>query len=197
MPRRILYLGLDPPDTDCIHYPVIRTQKIDDGARALALWDRFSHVIFTSKTAVRYWFEIKPDFDKSAIAIGEATANALLERGVKPLIASVATQEGVIALLKTLSFKDAYLFLPRSQRARSALTDFLTANKIDHFPLDLYDTVFQKMEPVPDLSEIDEIVFTSPSTVTGFILIYGQIPKDKVLTTIGPITERFLEANKS
>jgi len=180
---RILYLGLKPkPGT--FHYPVIRTEycgKIDE---ALALWPQFTHIIFTSQTTVHYW---PGPWDKQTIAIGTATAAALHKRGLDPIVAPEATQEGVIALISEIN---GYFFLPRSKRARSALTNFMRERGISFFALDLYDTLFQKLEPVPNLDDFDEIVFTSPSTVEGFLRIFGSLPKNKKLTPIGPVTDQ-------
>lgn len=182
---RVLYLGLNPkPGT--FHYPVIRTEYCGNLGPALLLWPQFTHIIFTSQTAVHYW---PGPWDKQMIAIGYATAAALEKKGLDPLIAPEATQEGVITLIEELK---GYFFLPRSRLARSVLTDFMTEKKIPFFVLDLYDTVFQKLEPVPKLDDFDEIVFTSPSTVDGFLRIYGKLPTDKKLTAIGPITEQAL-----
>ena len=168
------------------HYPVIQTVRLDSPQlqEAIALWDQFTHVIFTSKNGVRHWAEVGPLQGKIAIAIGEATGGLLHE----PLIAPLATQEGVIALLETI--KDGFFFYPRSKRARPHLANYLQQRP--HFLLDLYDTVSVKREPVPNLEEFDEIVFTSPSTVEAFCQIYGKLPKDKKLTPIGPVTERAL-----
>ena len=83
-----------------------------------------------------------------------------------------------------------YFFLPHSKRARPALSDYFKQHHIPFFALDLYDTIFQKLEPVPNLDDFDEILFTSPSTVEGFLRIYGQLPIHKKLTSIGPITDR-------
>jgi len=180
-----LYLGLDPKNyPGALHYPVIRTELCGQVEPARALWPQFTHLIFTSQTAVRYW---PGPWDKKIIAIGDATASALRQKGLKPLIAPVATQEGVIELIKQI---DGYFFWPRSKRARPILTDFLNQQKIPFFVLDLYDTVFQRPEPVPNLDTIYEIIFTSPSTVEGFLRIYGKLPKDKKLTPIGPVTEK-------
>lgn len=192
---KTLYLGLNPkPNT--YHYPVIRTHFCGDLQPALQLWPQFTHIIFTSQTTVHYW---PGPWDKILLAIGPATAAALQTRGLKSLLAPEATQEGVIELIKDM---DGYFFLPRSRLARSSLTDYMRERGIRHFVLDLYDTVFQKLEPVPNLADFDEIVFTSPSTVEGFLRIYGEFPKGKNLTAIGPITERVLnevhsQVNKS
>ncbi|MGB7977540.1 MAG: uroporphyrinogen-III synthase [Chlamydiales bacterium] len=181
----ILYLGLRPK-SGTFHYPVIRTEFCGDLGEALALWPKFTHIIFTSQTAVEYW---PGPWDKEAIAIGEATAAALRRHGVEPKMAPFATQEGVIELIREMK---GYFLIPRSRLARAALTDFMQERQIPFHAVDLYDTHFQRLEPIPDLAEFDEIVFTSPSTVRGFLQIYGTLPKGKKLTPIGPVTASFL-----
>ncbi len=155
-------------------------------------WKQFTHVIFTSQEAVRYLDQ--PLGDKQVIAVGEATANAARSRGGVPLIAAPSTQEGVIALLQTRDLSDGFLFFPHSVKAREGLIQFLRSYR--HVCLPLYDTVFQKPEPVPDLDAIDEIVFTSPSTVEGFLRIFGALPQNKKLTAIGPITQEVIDMSK-
>jgi len=184
---RTLYLGLDPKPF-VVHYPVIRTEYCANLSEPYRLWPQFTHIIFTSKTAVRYW---PGPWDKELITIGSATAAALKQKGYDSVVAKVATQEGVIDLVSNLK---GYFFLPRSRLARPVLTDYLKANNIPFYALDLYDTVFQKLEPVPNLEDFDEIVFTSPSTVDGFLKIYGRLPKTKKLTAIGPITNQYLNS---
>ncbi len=193
---KTLYLGLDPknyPHQDSlVHYPVIRTIPLegDDLRTAETLWPAFTHVIFTSQMAVAYWN--RPIIDKICIAIGEATAEAVRRKGAIPLVALQATQEGVIEFLSGMDLRGAFLFLPRSRLARNALIDYLDRSRIRYFALDLYDTVFQKPEPVPNLDEFGEIIFTSPSTVEGFLKIFGKLPRDKKLTAIGPVTKKYL-----
>jgi uroporphyrinogen-III synthase len=192
MPPRTLYLGIDAP-SGVFHYPVIRTERIDSPKlfEALALAPRCSHVIFTSKNGVRHW--PAPLSGKTAIAIGDATASEIVFRGCSSLIAPDATQEGVAALLDRLDLKEALILYPHSKRARPFLTGYLKSKKIRHFSFALYDTVFQRLEPPPDLADFDEIVFTSPSTVVAFLQIYSALPRGVALTPIGPITKKALD----
>lgn len=200
----ILYLGLDPSrfprQKGLIHYPVIRTEKIlsKELSKALDLWPSFSHVIFTSQTAVCLWFEELrkrngwEEFNKIWIAIGNATAKKLECYGIVPLVAKDETQEGVVDLLETLNLENAFLGIPKSKKSRPMLTQYLREKKREFFAFDLYDTLTQKLEPIPSLENVEEIVFTSPSTVHAFLKIFGSMPKDKQLTAIGPITEKEL-----
>ncbi len=189
----ILYLGLDPSryqaDRPLLHYPVITTKRL---AFSLPLdWHEATHVLFTSRSAVSYWEHFE---GKQILAVGNATAELLRERNIDSLVAKNETQEGMVALLSSLDLSGAYLIWPRSNIARNVLTDYLqTLAPVAKFlAIDLYETCYQKLIPVPSLETVTKIVFTSPSTVEGFLRIYGFLPKDKELTPIGPITAKKL-----
>lgn len=203
--KTILYLGTDPKhfkhSGHLIHYPVIkivpRSLEHPEIAKGFAILDKYTHCIFTSKNAVKVFFEFLGCCDKvgnkTLIAIGQVTAFSLRSFGLEPhYIADEETQEGVIQLLQNLHLKNAHFFLPRSALSRPILTQFFQDNKIPFCACDLYDTVFQAPEPKPDLTQVDEIVFTSPSTVRAFFAIFSTIPDGKKCVAIGPVTEREL-----
>ena len=192
-----LYLGTDPTNFQyipgLIHYPVIKTIPLPISDFIRQEFPRFTHVLFTSKNAVEIFLQTFSLEEKKVIAIGQSTAAKLQEKGWNvDAIAQPETQEGIIELLSSLNLNSAYLFYPRSSLARDHLQNYLNEQKISHQICDLYETVFQKPTPVPDLSTIREIIFTSPSTVKAFIAAFGQIPQGKKLTCIGPITEQAL-----
>jgi uroporphyrinogen-III synthase len=158
---------------------------------------QYTHFLFTSKNAVRVFFELSLDvtslYAKIWIAIGASTAHALATHFRPPdWTAETETQEGLIALLEQKNLDNAHFFLPRSSLSRPALSQYLHKRNIRYTACDVYDTVTQRKEPLPDLTAIDEIVFTSPSTVRAFLEIFGHIPKDKQLHAIGLITKQFL-----
>lgn len=142
---------------------------------------------------MRHWCEVSELKKDRTMAIGKGTAHALKKRSIEPLISSVETQEGTIELLDTLELKDASIFYPHSKKARPLLAQYLQQRKLSFFSLDLYDTIFQAPQPIPSLAEIDEIIFTAPSTVEGFLRIFQEIPKGKKLTCIGPVTAEALQ----
>jgi uroporphyrinogen-III synthase len=191
---RILYVGTDPSrykhEGELVHYPVIRTvlrTSVDDVlGRDVA---RCTHWMFTSPNAVRHWFSMgAPGRIEKSFAVGPTTAAALAERGIKAMIAPIATQEGLIELLKTWDLEGALIGWPRSSKARTVLGDYLTKRGVSFLGIDLYEPVMQRLEPVPDLGEFDEIVFTSPSTVDAFLAIFGRIPWEKKIVPLGPVT---------
>lgn len=198
--KRILYLGTHPAsypaEGHLIHYPVIKLIPRPIPRHILEDMPEYTHLIFTSKNAVAIFFQAVGKVDlsgKAIIAIGQSTASRLILEGYQPgHIAQEETQEGVISLLRPMDLKDGYILLPHSALARHTLENFFLERGIRHQICDLYDTVTQKIKPIPDLDTIDEIVFTSPSTVRAFVEIFSRIPDNKKLTCLGPITKEEL-----
>ena len=98
----------------------------------------------------------------------------------------------MVAFLRTQPLEKTHFFFPRSSLSRNVILDFFKKNHILFQDCFIYDTVTQKNQPTPHLEEIDEIIFTSPSTIKAFLEIFSAIPLDKKLTAIGPITQKAL-----
>lgn len=199
---RILYLGLEPPDDiEVIHCPIIEVipRLPSDPAIVAALSDLplYTHLIFTSKVGVRAFFALVENQSvegKQVIAVGKRTAARIEEYGVAvDHVAGYETAEGVVELLQGLNLKGAYCFWPHSALSRGVIPTFFEEEGVWFRECVLYDTVPRKGVELPDLATIDKIVFTSPSTVGAFRKIVGELPRDKRLVGIGPITERALE----
>ena len=204
----VLYTGTDPSnlmtEKSVIHCPLIKIEpRSFDEPSIQAVFDdipKYTHIVFTSKNAV----DIFCDFVKSAgftlsdihgtvIAVGQATAKKLKHTGIEvDLVAAAEHQEGIVEELQLLDLQNAYMFLPRSSRSRPVIESFLIETCIRHQTCDLYDTVVNEPKTLPDLNLIDEIIFTSPSTVLAFLQIFSAIPKDKKITATGPVTEKAL-----
>lgn len=208
--RRVWHTGLEcvKVDEQTVHCPLIAIRP--RGKEALTIKSAFSdltaytHIIFTSKSGADLFAKHLNDFGflpsdllgKEIIAIGPSTGRALEKRGLRVTrIANVATQEGVIDLLRLNHLSSAYILLPQSARARYGLSRFLQLRGVRHQVCYLYDTVTALPDNLPDLKHIDEIIFTSPSTVRAYLEVVGALPKTKKLTPIGPITEAYLKAN--
>jgi uroporphyrinogen-III synthase len=208
--KTILYLGTDPAQFKSpgylIHYPVIkiipRSLKHLELNQAYADISKFTHLLFTSKTAVKIFFghlrelnqSIEVLKEKIIVAIGAVTAGHLSVFGLLPqFIAQKETQEGVVQLLNAMDLHNAYFFMPRSSLSRPIIANFFHEQCIRYRACELYDTVTQILEPKPDLDQMDEIVFTSPSTVSAFLEIFGSLPHDKRLIAIGPVTQQALD----
>lgn len=192
--KKVLYLGLDPAHYqgwgEITHLPQI---KVVSRKMRLESIEPFTHIIFTSKSAVRFFLEQFPSIDgKVVIAIGKITALHLQKKAIFPnYISQEETQEGIISLLNQLDLKAAYLLLPRSTRARPLLVNALKKRGIRYRAIDLYETVPTQL-PLPDLNQFDEIVFTSPSTVEAFFAASPALLKKIKMRPIGPVTSNRL-----
>lgn len=208
--KRVLYLGLEVPNVfleeEVIHYPVIRIEprSIADAQiqRSFVALKEFTHLLFTSKSAVRIFcdyallmgLQMDALLNKSVIAVGQSTAKELAQHGLQAhFIASEESSEGIVQMLSDVSLGNAYIFWPHSALSRSVLQDFFDEKQIRYHACVVYDTLLQAPRPIPELALIDEIVFSSPSTVDGFVQIYGSLPKGKRLTAIGPVTRSYLK----
>lgn len=164
-----------------------------------------THLLFTSKNAVRIFFSYLPHFhnhedilqNKKFIAVGSATAGLLQEHGFNALYPEQESAEGIVQLLETLDLKNSSFFWPHAAGSRPVLSDFFVRKRISCAECILYDTKTRVPSPLPDLSKIDEIIFTSPSTIDAFIEIFGALPEDKTLICIGPVTQKRLSAKDS
>ena len=188
---KILYLGTDPSrfGREVIHCPLIETKPLPLPPQVLNAWDQFTHLIVTSPNGAHI-LKAHDLNGKKILAIGKGTAQIL---GNCFAISHPETQEGMIALLQGLDLKDTYILYPRSSIARPLLGNYLLEAGIRHITCDLYETIFLKPDPLPHLTDFDEIVFTSPSTVKAFMAVFGAIPQHLKLTCIGPITEETLK----
>lgn len=206
----MLYLGLNPPknnsDQIVIHYPVIKIQPkspVDDYIEKIMIkLASYTHLIFTSKTTVilfmdfiAYYKKTVEDLrDKIIISVGQATANSLNNYGIQSNYTAKREQaEGIIEILESLSLKNAHIFWPHSNKARSLLKDYLKEKKVKYSEAIFYDTVFHHPKIPFSFDDIDSIFFTSPSTVDGFLAIFKKIPYNKKMICIGSVTQNHLD----
>jgi len=184
-----LYLGLrKPPGEHIVHFPVIAIEMLQRECPEIEACD---WVIVTSQTTVEA-LDLTMLHGKVLFAVGEKTAKALRQGGLSvDFIPKEETQEGIIDILKTLSFKNKKIFCGGSSLSRPILKNFLKDEEF-YDPI-LYHTkiAFGKKPP---LANFQEVIFTSPSTVAGFCEAYaGEIIPEKLkLTPIGKVTERSL-----
>lgn len=216
-----LHVGLTPPppppqpDVTTLHCPLIATVPRDyrdpSLATIAATLSAYSHCIFTSKNSVKYFLELLRYYDvdphktlatMTILTIGTATAATLLTVNIPShsiINAPIATAEGLCRLLDTLpldSHHSPHLLWPHSSLSRTTIGDFLTARKIPWQGCILYDTVVSAASQLqlPSLDSVDEVIFTSPSTIDAFVHLYGALPNPTTtaLRPIGPITAQHL-----
>lgn len=196
---RVLHLGLMPPSPKpnqiIIHYPVIRIEPLQPSEQALSNLSSATHLIFTSKTSVALLAKlINPSTCvQKVIVVGSATKQEAILAGFTVYkVANQEIAEGVVESLAQEDLSAAHVFWPRSAKARSVISDYLRERAVALTELILYDTHLQRLIPIPSLEKIDQIVFTSPSTVDGFMEIFGHVPTHVDVVCKGPVTAKRL-----
>lgn len=203
-----LYLGIELPfagfdERKLIHKPIISVvpKCRDEIAQAFQDIPLYTHLIFTSKSAVRFFFQALPAFQipllylntKIFIAVGQSTQSAIEAQGFKVhFTAKEETSEGVVAELDRMNKQLSYFFWPHSNGSRPVISNFLQENGYRYKDCVLYSTIPAAEFEMPDSSLFDEIIFTSPSTVEAFFLRFPNFREKKIFTSIGPITESSL-----
>lgn len=205
--KTTLYLGLNAPKEDAtrkiLHYPTIKIIPRDPHHPHIEQMYRdlysFTHILFTSKTTVRIFFDYlkvpSSMKDKKIIAVGKKTGEKIQEKGVPvTIIPQNESSEGIIEVLEKMeNLHSAHLLWPHSSLSRPLLSQYFTLNNIAFREVVLYDTHSQQPSPLPSPNTYHEIIFTSPSTVDAFKEFFGEIPDDKIITPIGPITDKKLQ----
>lgn len=206
--KKALYFGLEVPSElreSVVHCPLIEVvpRNVDDSdlRDAFAQFEVYTHLLFTSKSAIAIFcryapllaIDLKAIKRKKIIAVGTKTASQLHRYQLHAdQVAKEETQEGVINLLQECDLSNAHLFWPHSARSRPLLETWMKDQKLAHTSCVFYDTVNRRPDPLPHLNEFDELVFTSPSTVDAFFEIFGELPPGKRVSCIGPITKKHL-----
>ena len=189
--------------------PTIRILPLTDLAALRAALTRnppYDWIVFTSQNAVQVvcdrlpeWQLAPRDVARAAVAaIGPATAEALVRRGVVPdLVPDRFVAEAVVtALAAQGDVRGKTVLLPRARGARDALPDGLRAlgALVDVIPV--YETIRETGDGSGLAAEIlagaiDAITFTSSSTVRGFVESVGRPVAASgrfAAAVIGPVT---------
>lgn len=197
MDKRILYLGTSLPYKPLpkgiiTHLPLIETIAKPLPPSIKDDLPLFSHVIFTSRNAVRHFFSQVSHISAQKIAIGSSTAQELENHGIYPdLVAQEETQEGVIALLRQQALENAYILLPRSSLARRAIDAYLRLRGVRYQACTLYETKTVVPSSLPKLEEFDAVFFSSPSTVDAFLDVFKTLPPHLEIFCQGPVTHSY------
>lgn len=214
MNNKCLYVGTDPTshrtDLKLVHIPFIEivARDFEDFKIKHQFEDinDYTHFIFTSKNAVRVFFDALEHYkidaellrEKPMLVIGEVTSKELKKYGFShQIVAKQSTQEGIIDLLEMLNLNQAYVFYPRSSKSRPGISSHLKLRGVRYQACDLYDTKTKLLSNLPDLDEFKEVIFTSPTTVDAFFSFFSSVPEHLNLKAIGPVTRHALDRQLS
>ena len=165
-------------------------QAVRDAAEGLFEW-----VVFTSAAGVRVWHQrsaatgVGPPSARIA-AVGDTTSAALAEQGIEAeLVPETFTTH---ALGEAFPSGKGRVLLPRADLATVDLEHALRAKGWEPVRVDAY-----RVRPATSLPEtarrsierreVDAVVFTSPSTVDGYVSLAIAAPRPAAVC-IGPVT---------
>lgn len=171
---------------EVLELPAIRTEPMDDKAEihgALERLDTYQWMVFTSPTGVEIFFREMQDYGKDIRAlgnikiavIGEGTRRKLWEHGLlADLMPEAYDGDSLGEALAAVLGGTERILLPRAEKGNEKLVRFLreTGAQVDDIPT--YHTVYERSTLIDEKKElesgsIDCVVFTSASTVRGFV----------------------------
>ncbi|MCX7951650.1 MAG: uroporphyrinogen-III C-methyltransferase [Clostridiales bacterium] len=194
--NKILELG-----GEVFELPTIKINKIKDYDNGfLNRLSEYSYVIFTSVNGVEIFFDelIENGIDirklnGQVLSIGPKTNEELKKRGIMATCADEYTQEGIFEKLKHNVKSGDKILIPRAKGARKFLVDELRDLGAIVDEVNIYESIYEEKY---ELIDCDIYVFTSTSTVNGFIKLYGtNYLRGKKVVAIGPITAQTLKEN--
>lgn len=196
-------------------YPVIKIEAVSNNLllhQAIKELSNYAWIIFSSVNGVEiFWKELLASghdarsLSKNRLAaIGPATAEALLSRGVRPdFVPEVYVGEALAEGLKEFGLAGTKILIVRATQARDVIPDELERSGAEVNVVPVYRTTQAEARAEYLLEalragDIQVITFTSSSTVKNFFMSVAQqeiVERRKGLTlaAIGPITAKTLE----
>jgi uroporphyrinogen III methyltransferase/synthase len=201
---RILVLGMHPEKYkhlgSIVHRQIIDCVPLDDYSHAdqtLKHLDAFHWIVFTSTNGIRFFFKRLNALGSDARAlaptrvatIGKTTAESLAEFGiVADMVPDTESSAGLLEKFIAIGVKNNKILLPQSDIASAELPNGLVNMIAEIEKLTIYKTI--EIEPPDvDLDHIDQILFTSGSTVRAFVKRFGSPPPHIKVYCLGPPTQ--------
>ena len=185
-----------------IHQPLIKIEAISPNPELELEINRlntYDWLFFTSRYTVNFFFEALEKAGKDArhlgglkiASVGRITSQELKLHGIIPEIQ--ATEESSVGLLKQIEaagYPVAKVFIPRSDIGLPVLPEGLKKLGWEVTTVSVYHNTYpDNLKPL-DLTNIQNIVFSSPSCVTNFLRLYGAFPEGKNFIFRGKETEK-------
>jgi len=211
---KLLELGVH-----CVEFPTIEIVPPDNWEpldKAIEDLPNYDWLLFTSVNSVKYFFKRVYENGKDTRclknikvgAVGPKTAEAVRENGVIPdLIPEEYKAESVADSFRNFNTENIKVLLPKASKARKTLPDELKKMGADIDEVTVYHTIMpegktDEVKSMLEAGDIDMVTFTSSSTVTNFINIFGpdsekikSYLKDVDIASIGPITSDTAKKN--
>jgi len=200
---RILLPGTHPEKYEhlgtIIHRPLIKLVPIEDYSAADAVLSNliaYDWIVFTSTNGVKFFFERLNaiGLDTRALgsnkiaAIGATTAEALRGFGVlADMQPELESSDGLLEEFDKVGVKGSRILLVKPEVGSPVLFERLTAAGAEVEVVVVYKNIDIEPEPT-DFDYIDQILFTSASTVRAFIKRFKTIPPGLKVYCLGQPT---------
>jgi len=188
---RILVFGTHPEKYKhrgtIVHRPLIESVTLDDYSQAdkvLNTLNTSDWLVFTSTNGVKFFFKRLNEIglDTRAIAsakvaaIGQTTAEKLRTFGILADIQpKLESSVGLLEEFQKVDVKNKRILLVRPKVGSSELLDGLTDAGADVEAVIVYKNIDIEPEEI-NFDAIDQVLFTSGSTVRAFMKRYGSVP---------------------
>jgi len=189
---KILHLGNHPGRYShlgtIVHRQIIRCIETENDAQADAYFKhpkQHDWIVFTSGNGIKFFFKklYATGFDARIFAntkfavIGKASGKRLLEYGIKAdLCSKVESSAGLLAAFSDMDMSAISILLPQAEVSSAELPNGLSARGANVDKLTVYKTIETEIDDV-DMDYIDQILFTSGSTVRAFVNKFGPVPE--------------------
>lgn len=172
---------------EVIEFPTIRTIPFRENPRlkkAVEHMQRYDILAFTSPAAVEYFFDFLKNCGKDIrcigtvklAAIGTGTKRALQERGlVVDFLPEVYDGVHFGKLLYEVAGENGRILLPRAKEGNPQVVEEIRKRRdLEVTEIPLYETVYERSKVIDlkqeiSANEVTEAVFTSASTLRGFL----------------------------
>lgn len=171
---------------EVLELPAIRTEPIEENPeleKAMEVLSEYQWLVFTSPTGVKVFFQQMKKYGKDirslgqakVAAIGEGTRKKLEERGIfADLMPEVYDGASLGKALAEVCDGSEKILIPRARLGTRELLIPLEEKGIHTDDIPTYDTLYESSEFIDEKKEfetgrIDCAVFTSASTVKGFV----------------------------
>jgi uroporphyrinogen III methyltransferase/synthase len=193
-PERYAHLGT------IVHRQIIQCVETNDGsqtARSLQNTGKQDWIVFTSGNGIKFFFKklyaLGLDariFENTKFAvIGKASGERLSEFGIKAdLTAEIESSTGLLNAFAPIDVAGLSILLPQAEVSSAQLPEGLAARGAKIEKLTVYKTIEKEVDDV-DLDYIDQILFTSGSTVKAFVKKFGSVPEHIEALCLGEPTQ--------
>lgn len=207
--RTILFTGLSEErfflEGNYRYIPLIKIEALnnyDQFDSYVMQIHHFDWLVFTSRYGVEHFFRRLHTLGMDARAfhhtriavVGQSTSNELHKHGLREdLMPEEELSHALFEKLKAEGIRGKSILAPCSDISDKGIKKALESADAIVTTAVAYNNVIPKGLPELNFDEVDEIVFTSPSTVKNFKRRYGAIPKRIEVRCIGNVTRTEFE----